>query len=310
MNKEKWRKFKKSLGKDIGWLALSRILASFKKDGDIRVIRRRFEFVGKLAFIFARSRRKVLLSNLATVFPEWNDVQIKETAKNTIRNISRGFVDSFYYSYHPHMIPDKVVLENNGVLEDIILRKSGCVVVTGHVGTFPFLGVPMVAQGISFGPIVRDPHDLRVKHALDDVRERIGYTLIPDRPPFTVLKKSAKLIRKGGAVMVAFDMNPSWRTSTTVKFLGSKTPMFNYAVRLAAIMKVPIIPGHVLLEPDGLTHRVTYYSPIDVPMDATDPDSTAGKDILQGLADWLSGVIRKYPEQYWWIHRRWRDKNS
>ena len=108
--------------------------------------------------------------------------------------------------------------------------------------------------------------------------------------------------------MVAFDMNPSWRSSTKVEFLGRKTPMFNYAVRLAAQMRVPIVPGHVLLEPDGLRHRVTYYPPIDVPEDAADPNSHTAVGILQGLADWLSEVIINNPEQYWWIHRRWREK--
>jgi len=102
-------------------------------------------------------------------------------------------------------------------------------------------------------------------------------------------------------------MHPGKRDSINVEFLGRKTPMFSYAVRLAATMKVPIVPGHVLLDPDGVRHRVTYYPPIDVPEDAADPNSPAAKDILQGLADWLSGVIRKNPEQYWWIHRRWRD---
>jgi Kdo2-lipid IVA lauroyltransferase/acyltransferase len=301
------RKLLKSIGKDMGWLVLSRVLASLKKDNNIKVLHRRAELIASVIFFFAKSRRKLLLSNLAIAFPEWSDTQINETARKAVRNICRGLADSFYYSYHPHMLPGNVIFEENGVMEDLLSRGSGCVVVTGHVGVFPFLGTPMIANGVPFGPIVRDPHDMRVKYALDDVRERIGYTLIPDRPPMTVLKRSVKVLRKGGGVMIAFDMHPADRVGIKTEFLGRKTPMFGYAVRLAAKMRVPIVPGHVLLEPDGLRHRVTYYPPIDVPKDAVDPNSPVAKELLQGLADWLSGVIKNHPEQYWWIHRRWRE---
>lgn len=291
----------------MGWLVFSSVLASLKKDTDIRILRRRFELIGGLAFMFARPRRKLLLSNLAIAFPEWSDTQINVTARKVVRNICRGFADSFNYSYHPHMLSTQVTLERNGVLEDVLSRGNGCVVATGHVGVFPFLGRPMVAHGVPFGPIVRDAHDERVKYALDDARERIGYTLIPDRPPITVLKRSVKVLRKGGGVMVTFDMHPAGRGGIEVEFMGRKTPMFSYVVRLAARMRAPLVPGHVLWEPDGLRHRVTYHPPIDVPREAADPNSPSTKELLQGLADWLSGVIRSHPEQYWWIHRRWRD---
>jgi KDO2-lipid IV(A) lauroyltransferase len=69
---------------------------------------------------------------------------------------------------------------------------------------------------------------------------------------------------------------------------------------------VPIIPAHALREPDGERYRATYYPPIEVPKEASDEDSPVTEEILQNLADWLSGVIREHPEQYWWIHRRWR----
>ena len=300
------RKIFKPVGKELSWLVLSRVLEYFKKDRDINVLRRRFEMMGNIAFIFAGSRRKILLSNLTETFPDWSDNQIKLVAKKVVRNICRGFVDCFFYSYHPNMISDNVILEDNGVLEDILSQKNGFIVITGHIGAFPFLGRPIVTNGVPFAPIVRDPHDMRVKYAMDDARERMGYTLIPDRPPGTVLKKSLKVLRKGGGVMMAFDMHPGKRSGIEVNFLGRKTPMFNFAIKLAAKTKVPLVPGHVIWDQDSQHHKVTYYPPINVPENAADSNSPIAKELLQNLADWLSEVIKKHPEQYWWIHRRWR----
>lgn len=301
------KKLLKSLGKELGWLLFSRTVASLKGDSDIRTLHRRFQLYGNMALMFAWRRRRILFSNLAAAFPEWNEAQIRTIGAKVIGNICKGFVDSFYYSYHPKMLFNHIILEENGVLEALLAQGEGCIVATGHIGLFPFLGMPIVARGAPFGPIVRDAHDKRVKDAFDDARKRVGYTLISDRPPITVMKKSLGLLRSGGGVMIAFDMHPAGRASTNVTFLGRKTPMFNFMIRLAAKTGAPLVRGHVLREPDGLRHRVTYYPPIAIPRVAADPDSPAGKEFLQGLVDWLSGVIRNHPEQYWWIHRRWRE---
>jgi KDO2-lipid IV(A) lauroyltransferase len=205
--------------------------------------------------------------------------------------------------HHPEIVPSQVVLEDNGVLDELLNRGCGCIVATGHIGLFPVLGIPMVARGLDFAPVARDPHDLRLKKVFDDSRTLLGYTNIPDRPPTTVLKKSLKVLRSGGVVNFIFDMRPG-DGAIDVDFLGRKTPMYSALVRLAATTGLPIVPGHVLREADR--HRVTYYPPIEVPKEASDERSPITKEILQDLADWLSGVIRKHPEQYWWIHRRWR----
>ena len=125
----------------------------------------------------------------------------------------------------------------------------------------------------------------------------------------TVMKKSLEVLRKGGAVMITFDMHPAGRGGLEVDFLGRKTPMFSTVVRLAARTGVPIVPGHVLLEPDGLHHRVRYDPPIEVPREAFDEECPATRELLQRLADWLSGVIRSHPEQWWGLYRRWRDSD-
>ena len=80
--------------------------------------------------------------------------------------------------------------------------------------------------------------------------------------------------------------------------------MHSAVVRIAATTGLPIVPGHVLRVGDH--HTVTYSGPIEVPKEAVDDTSPASAEILQQLATWLSGVIRSHPEQYWWIHRRWR----
>jgi KDO2-lipid IV(A) lauroyltransferase len=251
-----------------------------------------------------------MASNLSAVFPDWDEEQLAKTSEAVVSNISRGFVDLFYYAHHLDVLPSQVILEDNGVLDDVLCRGGGCIVATGHIGLFPVLGIPMVARGLPFAPVARDPHDLRLKKVFDDSRTLLGYTNIPDRPPTTVLKRSLKVLRGGGGVMITFDMRPGDSGAIDVDFLGRKTPMYNAVIRLAATTGLPIVPGHVLREADGQRHRVTYYPPIEVPKEASDEGSPITREILQDLADWLSDVIRKHPEEYWWIHRRWKKPST
>jgi len=289
----------------MGWSVLSGVLSSLEGDTPLAKQRRRAERLGNMALRMFKSRREVMASNLETVFPDWDESRRDQVSREAVTNIARGFVDLFYYVHHPETLPDQVILEDNGVLDQLVSSECGCIVATGHIGLFPVLGVPMVDRGLAFAPVARDPHDLRLKKVFDDSRTMLGYTNIPDRPPTTVLKQSLKMLRSGGVVNFTFDMRPG-DGAIEVDFLGRKTPMYSALVRLAATTGAPIVPAHALREPDAERYRVTYYPPIEVPKEASDENSPTAKQILQEIADWLSGVIRKHPEQYWWIHRRWR----
>ncbi|MGD8415226.1 MAG: hypothetical protein PVF33_13385, partial [Candidatus Latescibacterota bacterium] len=233
--------FAKSLGRDMGWSILSGVLSSLEGDTPLSTQRRRAERLGNMALRLFKSRREVMDSNLETVFPEWDKERREEVGREAVTSIARGFVDLFYYVNHLDTLTDQVILEENGVLEEILNGGRGCVVATGHIGLFPVLGVPMVARGLGYAPVARDPHDLRLKKVFDDSRTLLGYTNIPDRPPTTVLKQSLKMLRSGGVVNFTFDMRPA-DGAIEVDFLGRKTPMYSAMVRLAATTGVPIVP--------------------------------------------------------------------
>lgn len=295
----------KKVGKDAGWLVLSGLLSSLKGRTSLATHRRRADAIGKLALRAMKSRREVMASNLRSVFPEWDVDRYDRVTREAVSSICRGFVDLFYYVHHSEVLPSQVVLEDNGVLDELLSRGGGCIVATGHIGLFPVLGVPMVERGLAYAPVARDPRDTRLKKVFDDSRTMLGYTNIPDQPPTTVLKKSLRVLRDGGVVNFTFDMRPG-NGAIDVDFLGRTTPMYSAVVRLAATTGLPIVPACALREADGDRYRVTYYQPIDVPKEASDESSPVTREVLQDLSNWLSDVIRENPEQYWWIHRRWR----
>ncbi len=297
----------KNFNKEAGSFLLEKALLIFKKDLSRITLQKIIVFLGRLGIRLAASRRRIMLTNLKMAFPEWDHATIKRTVDEAVKNICHGFVDLFYYAYHMDQIQDVIRVENNGVLERLAADRRGFIVATGHLGFFPLLGIPLVHNGIPFGPVFRAPHDKRLQAEFDKTVALAGYTNIPDRPPMTVLKRSLKVLRRGGGVMIAFDMHPADSPAIEVDFCGRKTPMFPLVVRLAARTGLPIVRTHVLKEADGVHYRVTYLPPMEVPPEAAQEGSVLTEKLLQELASWLSDLILKNPEQYWWIHRRWRD---
>ena len=175
----------KKIGRDAGWWILSGILSTLKGDTPLETHRRRADRIGRLAWSLFKSRRRVMDSNLQAVFPEWTAEQRKKTSQLAVRNLTRGFLELFYYAHHPEIVPSEIELADDTVLEDLRARGRGFLMATGHVGLFPVLGIPVVSRGLAFAPVARDPHDLRLKKVFDDSRTLLGYTNIPDHPPAT-----------------------------------------------------------------------------------------------------------------------------
>ncbi len=297
----------KNFNKEAGSILLEKALAVFKGNLSRENLQKTTVLLGRTGVRLAASRRRIMLANLRMAFPEWDHATIERTAEEAVKNICHGVVDLFYYAYHIDRVRDIIRVEKNGVLEELAANRRGFIVATGHVGFFPLLGMPLVLNGIPFGPVFRAPHDKRLQMEFDKTVSLAGYTNIPDRPPMTVLKRSLKVLHKGGGVMIAFDMHPADSPAIEVDFCGRKTPMFPLVVRLAARTGLPIVRTHVLKEADGIHYRVTYLPPMEVPSEAAQEGSPLTGKILQELASWLSNIILKNPEQYWWIHRRWRD---
>ena len=82
--------------------------------------------------------------------------------------------------------------------------------------------------------------------------------------------------------------------------------MFSSMIRIAAKARVPLVSAYVLREDDGVRHTVKICPPIEVPREAGDEESAAMREVLGRLAAWLTDVIKRHPEQWCCLYRRWR----
>ncbi|RLB01181.1 MAG: hypothetical protein DRG37_00555 [Deltaproteobacteria bacterium] len=293
-------------GRDIGWQLIIRLQKKVYRTGNVTSLYRTAELLGYTGYILLRSRKRLMISNLKMVFPDWDKSKIRETAKDAVRHMSKGFADLFYYTEHPGLLRKRIRLENPEILDDILSTNKGFIIATGHIGVFPFVCMPVVWRDVPLGVVVRDPHDERVARLFRSQRSRLGMISIPDKPYLSAARHIFEILHDGGVVMFAFDMYPGHEQGIEVDFLGRKTLMFSGVVRSAASARVPILPAYIIRDADGINHTMRLDEPMSVPASARHRDHPLTRVALQELSEWLSQIIRIYPEQWWWIHRRWR----
>jgi lauroyl/myristoyl acyltransferase len=143
----------------------------------------------------------------------------------------------------------------------------------------------------------------------DSIRDDLSIITIPDRPVQTAGRIMLRLLRSNGAILTPLDIYPGTDGGPVVDFLGRKTLMFSGSARIAAKTGAPIVCARVFREKDGYHYRVRYWPAKFVPPEAADGKSEEAREAVADMSEWLSDVIREAPEQWLWMHKRWRPED-
>lgn len=298
------------LGRELGWWTACYTMSRTRSEEDVRVVYRRSEAVGKAALTLLPAARNAMIADMQMVFPQWNRATARRVLWQGARNLCRGFIDLYSWAVRKDELYKRIRVDGVEHLERALAAGRGFFLTTGHVGVFPFVGIPAMRRGVQYGTVARELEEHRIWAAFKDWRDTIGIVSIPADEPLRFLKNVMKVLKSGGGVMYTFDIRPDEHASVEVKFMGIKTRMLSSFARMAARTGALLLPCYVVREPDGFHHRIVYYPPFEVPREAAEADSPLAVDIIQSLSDWLSNVIAKYPSQWWWARRRWQEPNQ
>ena len=193
-----------------------------------------------------------------------------------------------------------VEVEGREHVDAALAAGRGVLLVTAHIGNWEMHGL---AHGWLFGPIgvIARPLD---NPALDDrlcaLRTQGGNTVISKRKALaTVLR----FLREGRGVAVLIDQNVQEKDGIFVDYFGRPAATTTVAAALALKTGCAVIPSHALIQPDG-RYRLIYDPPLQ-----WQPSGDRGGDIAlitQRLTSVIEGWVREAPEQWLWMHRRWK----
>jgi Kdo2-lipid IVA lauroyltransferase/acyltransferase len=259
--------------------------------------------LGRLAYTFAAETRKLTIKHLSLAFPEKRKQEIISLAKKTFRMLGKNAGEILRASRIKSLEQLNKFLVTHGYENFEVANKKGrgVIFLTCHVGAFDLQVTNMAMRGLNPNIIGTPLKDPRLNDLLWNYRNAHGAIAIErGRETFRMIK----ILKSGGSVALLIDQDTKVKT-VFVNFFGMPAATPAGATILALKTGAAIVPTYVHLADDGLQHM--HILP-EIPMRITENEDDDVIYNTQVLNNFIEDVIRKYPDQWVWMHERWKTK--
>ena len=278
----------------IGWL--SRILSFILFHSPAGARRACAYFLAFLWFDVLRIRRRVALDNIAIAFPELAGRARVRLARRSLRHLGLNVVE---YSFMPWLNKDNCghyfELHDRALLEEVLARGRGVLLLTLHLGHGDLACAGLSLSGY---PMVMVSKFFKARWLNDlwfGMRARLGTRFVPPRDSSYALLKALKT---GHAVVIPLDQFTGPPVGVRTTFFGRETGTAAGLAVMAERSKAPVLSCYTWRQPDG-RHGIQFVREIPT-------GDAAAEVVTQAFNDELESFVRRHPEQWMWIHKRWK----
>lgn len=238
--------------------------------------------------------RKRALENLALIWPDMPEAERRGIASRCLNNVGRSFIENYSARDFPQRMAGNMP-KGDGfeALTQAAAKGQPVILVTGHFGNYEATRAALVARGHDIGGLYRDMKNPYFNAHYVKTMESFG------GPVFAQGRKGTagfvRHLKNGGQLVLLFDQHV--QLAPILDFMGEPARTALSAAELALRYNALLIPFYSVRRPDGLTFDCELESPVP----HSDPLT-----MTQSLNDSLSARITAHPDQWFWVHRRWR----
>lgn len=231
----------------------------------------------------------------------------REIRRLTLRSMQQLVMMAFEAIFTPRLInawtwPRYIKLVNLSDGMRLLLGKRGVIMLTAHYGSWELLGFTLAALGFDITAVMRPFDNPYLNRWLLSVREARGLKLLYKKG---AADSAEDVIRNGGALCFIADQDAG-RKGLFVDFFGRPASHYKSIGLLAMTMEVPIVCGYARRTGRGFQYEIGVNRIIE-PSEWADRDDPL-RWITQEYAAAIEAFVREAPEQYLWIHRRWKSQ--
>ena len=252
-----------------------------------------------------RIRRRVVLENLRLAFPEKTEAERRDVARRTYRNLGAMIPDFLRIPALSRAELERIfVYEGWDRYEAARARGKGVIAATAHFGNFEVLAAAHTLRGVPITMISRQMGKSGANDLWRKARQRAGVEDLVVTAGRTLPAAIRSL--KGGRVLgYVIDQNQQLKHAIFPTFFG--VPAATAATPALLAMRTGAAVVFLVSYPlgDG-RHQVVIEGPLEPP-DTGDRDADA-LAFMQDLNDRLERQVRAHPEQWYWLHRRWKTR--
>jgi KDO2-lipid IV(A) lauroyltransferase len=246
-------------------------------------------------------RRALTRENLSRAFPEMSAEEVDALSVRVFEHFGGVAAELLYaLSHDPADALTRVETEGATIAKDAFATGRGVFFLTAHLGNWEWAALGTGALGISIGVIARPFDNPLLDAVFTRLRSSTGNTVIEKRD---AARGMLRAIRSGGAIGILNDQHARPPDAVTAPFFGRPAATSSALAKLADRTEALIVPAYAIRVAPA-RWRLTFEPPLDV---RTLSGEERGVERLTArLNGILESMIRGHPEQWLWLHNRWR----
>jgi KDO2-lipid IV(A) lauroyltransferase len=248
--------------------------------------------------------RRHAQANLRLAFPALDDQARAQIERGTFRNLGRALGEATQFpKLNRANIESIVVYEGLENYLNAVAQGRGVILLTGHIGAWELSVYAHSIYGHSMSFLARRVDNPLVEHLAETNRGRFGNRSIDKKGG---LREVLKTLKTGGVVGILADLNSAREEGVFVDFFGQQACTTAGVATLALRTGAVVLPGYIWWDEAKQIHRLCFEPPVETINTGNPKD-----DVVTNTARYtkvLEAVIRRHPDQWLWIHRRWKTR--
>jgi KDO2-lipid IV(A) lauroyltransferase len=242
--------------------------------------------------------RRRIRDNLALVLPELPEAEVRRLTRAVADNVGRTLIE--IYS-GPDFVARAAATPPTGpglaALDAAQAAGRPVILVTGHFGNYDASRAALAARGLRIGALYKPMRNRWFNAHYERAIGRIAAPVFPrDRHG---LARMVRHLKGGGTLGLLIDLHVAG--GARLRFMGRDALTTLSAAELALKYDALLVPTYAVRRADGLSFDILVLAPV--------PHGTPDA-MTQALNDGLEALVRRHPEQWFWVHRRWKDAGT
>jgi KDO2-lipid IV(A) lauroyltransferase len=261
---------------------------------------------GRLAFWLLPAYRRLTIKNLKSAFEgSKSDREINRIGIKVFENLGKNAAELIMTPQLARLGIDRFVkVRNSEIIDKALKQGKGAIVLATHLGNWDLLALTLTLKGYSGAVLGRRVYFKKYDNYLLRLRSISGLeTIYRDESP----KKFLKLLRENRILGMLADQDVDSVGGVFVDFFGKPAYTPIGPVALAKASGAALIPTFIIRGDDD-KHTIMIEPPVEL-VDTGNKEA----DLVENTRRWsaiVESYIRRYPEQWVWMHRRWKTRKS
>ena len=248
---------------------------------------------------FLPARRKKLAASQVAMCLGTDEAESRRIAKESAVRFGPMLFEVLRFPVILRRMADYVEIEGTEHLRAMLEKGKGAVIATAHAGNWELMGGALSSAGFPIIGVAMRQRDAAMDRFINEYRRLVGMHITYKDD----VREMFRMMKEGWIVGLLADQDTNKHDGIVLDFFGQPTNCVPGPAAMARSAGIGIIPGYITRRKDG-THKIILHAPVEVPR--TKDKRADIRTAEQAVNRVLEQHIREHPEEWFWLHDRWK----